>query len=909
MRVGAPVAPSVFTLPGLLSASTGAAGWTTAEATARSSGTRFDDQRVLPILEVERLRVVELTGPDPAGDIGILADRPLVHGDTVRLTLDNGELVVDGVVRASGAAGEPVSLGDLIWLRHALPAPGPLNAWRLGREDDPVVVLDVAAADGGHVDIELPGGLIPRSGDVLVLDDGTDHHLIPFVDPVPAPGTSSLPTIGVDISGDTTVRWRAARCWRVGDPDPLAISSPTSPVVVERITLGIAVFEGERLAHRIGGLTLDPRHPSFVGSLPDDDQLFAVVANLPTEGTPAPAASGVLDREVGLPPTWGAVSAPRFPLAGHGPTDRLLPIALGSVVDGSLAHPRRTSPAEPDPRDRDGLAAFEADLFVDDDLRDSSTTTLATTATQISQLTDPGRRLRGIHALWPIREVSMVAAPDASAPSWDVRSLPLPAPPPPPVLTVVESEAGAHHATWTTIASADEYELEQSDDPAFGEATVLYRGEATEVELPAPPGCPDVRHLRVRARSNVAGAWSNTETVVRPAADFLSCAAPDDPLQLFLAPAGSDQVELTWVPPVAGVRLESAAEPTFADPQPTDVAGMSSVLSRGSTDIWFRIRRLDPSDVPIGPWSNTVLDDAPDVPLAINRPLVADIDGKLLDVHRAMLRLAAARGDLVALLSLPSAAREPEVTAHLTALTRTEPDRPNTPPVAVGGVPPLDSTEAHSLSHGVLYHPWVATRPGGDGPLRVVPADGWAAGSIARRTLDRGAWFAPANLPLTSVVGLADRPDRGGRERLTRAGANVIWHAPAGFLAATANTLSAGEALRPIGARRLMILLRRLVLRAGDTYVFEPHNARFRAMVQNQWEAILLDLFARGAFAGSRPDEAFSLRADRAVNPPREVELGRFLVELAVAPSRPLEFIRVRLLATGGGDLSVQEAA
>lgn len=76
-----------------------------------------------------------------------------------------------------------------------------------------------------------------------------------------------------------------------------------------------------------------------------------------------------------------------------------------------------------------------------------------------------------------------------------------------------------------------------------------------------------------------------------------------------------------------------------------------------------------------------------------------------------------------------------------------------------------------------------------------------------------------------------------------------------------------------------------------------------------QWERILLDLFRRGAFAGAIPDEAFHLRADDAVNPPQSVDRGRFVVELAVAPSRPLEFLRIRLVGVGAEQVTVEEVA
>ncbi|HYN39958.1 MAG TPA: hypothetical protein VES39_11975, partial [Rhodospirillales bacterium] len=108
-----------------------------------------------------------------------------------------------------------------------------------------------------------------------------------------------------------------------------------------------------------------------------------------------------------------------------------------------------------------------------------------------------------------------------------------------------------------------------------------------------------------------------------------------------------------------------------------------------------------------------------------------------------------------------------------------------------------------------------------------------------------------------------------------------------------------------IGTRRLLALLRRLALREGVSDVFEPNSAGFRAQVRRRFERLLSDLFVRGAFAGDVPADGFRVVADDSVNPRQSIDLGRFVVELHVAPARPLAFLRVRLVQTGTGQLSI----
>jgi phage tail sheath protein FI len=142
---------------------------------------------------------------------------------------------------------------------------------------------------------------------------------------------------------------------------------------------------------------------------------------------------------------------------------------------------------------------------------------------------------------------------------------------------------------------------------------------------------------------------------------------------------------------------------------------------------------------------------------------------------------------------------------------------------------------------------------------------------------------------------------------LQEAQINLIRQEPRGFLPLSADTLSRDAELRPIGVRRLLSLLRRLALRHGTTYVFEPNNDAFRRLVQRGFEAMLEELFMRGAFAGATPELAYQVTTDDVVNSPQSIEQGRFIVELKVAPSLPLTFLTIRLVQAGERGLTTEE--
>jgi phage tail sheath protein FI len=272
-------------------------------------------------------------------------------------------------------------------------------------------------------------------------------------------------------------------------------------------------------------------------------------------------------------------------------------------------------------------------------------------------------------------------------------------------------------------------------------------------------------------------------------------------------------------------------------------------------------------------------------------PVDAYVPDTLFTVQRALMRLCASRGDLLAVLTLPQHYREDETITHARALTAGD---------------PLDDDE-RTRSFAALYHPWLTTpEPNDPQSYRVVPPDGAAAGVMAARAAWRGAWIAPANEMLRDVVLLAPRIRPEALAALQDAQVNVVRQEPRGFLWLAADTLSPDPELRPIGVRRLLSLLRRVALLTGAGYVFEPNDDTLRRAVQRGFEALLGQLFARGAFTGATADQAFRVVTGSPPNTPQSIDAGRLIVELKVAPSQPLAFLTVRLVQAGDGNLTVE---
>jgi phage tail sheath protein FI len=90
-----------------------------------------------------------------------------------------------------------------------------------------------------------------------------------------------------------------------------------------------------------------------------------------------------------------------------------------------------------------------------------------------------------------------------------------------------------------------------------------------------------------------------------------------------------------------------------------------------------------------------------------------------------------------------------------------------------------------------------------------------------------------------------------------------------------------------------------LALRRGSHYVFEPNDDVLQRAVERGFTFLLTDLFRRGAFAGATPVESFRVGIRGMINGKADRDNGRFVVEIRVAPSLPLQFLTIRLTQQG----------
>jgi Phage tail sheath protein FI len=701
-------------------------------------------------------------------------------------------------------------------------------------------------------------------------------------------------------------------------------------------------------------------HPRFWGTLPADETLFAQTEGQPQKKIPPETVKLLTEANVPRFPVCAAIDS-----ANCGTDFIYLPLLMDHcngissraefINSGGVANTE-------DKLSRDGLRNFGSLHFLDTRLTDLSEENLLQEANRLVYLTQPPAKLRGLHGILMLKEATLIALPDAMHARWDDIPPELVTPMEAPELNSVQrSEEYEDHwlISWSAVAEARHYRLEWSRDPDFrerasivigsddlpqiGEAVDLLPEPLTEYLLLIQSECPREYYVRVRAeRETDISPWSNQRAVFIPEVDFTACGAVQaHTLEVELnisanSPAEPGVYVLNWVlldglqneSDIDTFELQRADEFGFfspvivfhGEPDALNNANFPSfeVQAEAGASCYFRVRATKANTT--GPWSNTAIlwpSQLDRVTLRNDKGLSADC----LAVHRATLRACAARGDLFAVLGFPRSYEVQDVLDHCAVLnpgggSPGEVESINTAVVNSTGaddfsarVRPLSIAEQKAATHAALYHPWISARIESSLDIRTIPPEGCVLGKFAHRALEQGAWIAPANSPFENVLALHKPVSREQWLQLMQARVNVLRRESRGHLLMSADTFSGDREWNEINVRRLMSLIRRIAEREGNLYVFENNNDLLHDKVKQQFDNIFARLFARGAFAGSKPDQAYKVITGTKVNTVQSAEAGRFIVELHVAPSHPMKFIRVRLVQEGSGQFSVQEIA
>ncbi len=193
-----------------------------------------------------------------------------------------------------------------------------------------------------------------------------------------------------------------------------------------------------------------------------------------------------------------------------------------------------------------------------------------------------------------------------------------------------------------------------------------------------------------------------------------------------------------------------------------------------------------------------------------------------------------------------------------------------------------------------MYYPWIGVDDPRTGQRVSVPASAHVAGLYARVDRERGVFKAPANEPITDAASIAHDVTAAEAETLRQIGINPLRTLAGAINVWGARTLSEGD-WKYVNVSRLVIYIEASIDKGTQWVVLEPNGEPLWAQLRRSIEDFLLDVWRRGGLAGAEPKEAFFVRCDRSTMTQTDIDQGRLICEVGVAPLRPAEFVIFRI--------------
>ncbi len=214
----------------------------------------------------------------------------------------------------------------------------------------------------------------------------------------------------------------------------------------------------------------------------------------------------------------------------------------------------------------------------------------------------------------------------------------------------------------------------------------------------------------------------------------------------------------------------------------------------------------------------------------------------------------------------------------------------------------LNASPLRPSKYGAVYYPWIKVYDPLTGRKRLIPPSGHIAGVYARTDNERGVHKAPANETIRGALEVEFQITKGEQDILNPRNINCIRKFPGrGILIWGARTMSLDSLWKYINVRRLFIYLEESIEKGTQWVVFEPNNERLWGRVRASITEFLTRLWRDGALMGTKPEEAFFVKCDRTTMTQDDIDNGKLICIIGVAPVRPAEFVIFRIAQWSGG--------
>lgn len=202
----------------------------------------------------------------------------------------------------------------------------------------------------------------------------------------------------------------------------------------------------------------------------------------------------------------------------------------------------------------------------------------------------------------------------------------------------------------------------------------------------------------------------------------------------------------------------------------------------------------------------------------------------------------------------------------------------------------------YDTKYAAMYAPWLKTMDLSNGQTILVPPCGHVAGIYARTDNTVGVHKAPANEVVRNITDVEFPFTAGEQDVLNPIGVNLIRDlTPRAIRVWGARTITSDQEWKYVNVRRLFIFLEHSIDLGTQWVVFEPNSEALWARVTGTITAFLTSVWKSGALMGTKPEEAFFVTCDRSTMTQDDLDNGRLICEVGVAPVMPAEFVIFRI--------------
>lgn len=199
-------------------------------------------------------------------------------------------------------------------------------------------------------------------------------------------------------------------------------------------------------------------------------------------------------------------------------------------------------------------------------------------------------------------------------------------------------------------------------------------------------------------------------------------------------------------------------------------------------------------------------------------------------------------------------------------------------------------------SYAALYYPWVRVLDPVTRTEINLPPSGFVAGIYARNDTNRAVYKAPANEVVNLAIGFETLINKSQQEVLNPEGINCFrYFEGRGFRLWGARTVSSDPEWKYVNLRRYFAYLEHSIDKGTQWAVFEPNGEMLWANVRRTIEDFMLNEWQSGALLGDKPDKAYFVRCDRSTMTQNDLDNGRLICLVGLAPLRPAEFVIFRI--------------